>query len=59
MKKLIYQAPKIALVYVKVEESIAVGSYPNTVDINTEGGGVRIRDYEFFEEQNKDFNINF
>ena len=59
MKKSDYISPKIILVLVQVDESIATGSYPNTVNVTTEGGGVRIADYDFYEEGNKDFNVNF
>jgi hypothetical protein len=58
MKKQNYQSPKLSLVYVHMEESIAAGSYTNSIDITTEGGGVRIGEYDIYEEGNKDFNIN-
>ncbi|MGN0003756.1 MAG: hypothetical protein ACI35V_10020 [Sphingobacterium composti] len=59
MNKQVYQSPKVSLVYVTIEESIAVGSYPNSVNIDTEGIGTHISDYEVYEENNKDFNLNF
>jgi len=45
--------------YVDVEESIATGSNYHTIDVTTEGGGVRFSEYDTIEESNKDFNINF
>lgn len=59
MKKRIYQPPRLSITYVQMEESIAAGSYTNSVDLNTEGNGVRIGEYDVYEENNKDFNFNW
>lgn len=58
MKKLVYQSPKVNLVLIYPEESIASGS-TITADAFTSDETVTISEYETYEEGNKDFNINF
>lgn len=58
MDKKVYQAPKCQLFVVETEEGVATGS-TITVDTYTTDENVDISEYEFYEEGNKDFNINF
>ncbi|MCA5004236.1 hypothetical protein [Sphingobacterium bovistauri] len=58
MNKQNYKCPQVHLISVEIEESISTGS-TNTYYITPTENRVDIVDYEVFDEQNKDFNINF